>query len=90
MKNGLRFVAFTLWIAGATLLLAWLCLNHPAFTLPISESMWVWIFSHVPGFWDGEAGDDLVLLVHLAVSLAIVLCMTWLFRHLLRRRRAKS
>jgi hypothetical protein len=90
MKNVLRLVAFTVWVSGATLLVAWLCLNHPAFTLPISESMGYWIFSHIPGFWDGEAGDDLVLLVHLAMSLLIVLGTTWLTCALLRGWRAKS
>ena len=73
MKRTLNITA----VIVAPVSLARLCLTHAAFVLPIPERAWVWLFTHVPGFWDGEAGDDLVILVHLLIALVVVIPTTW-------------
>ncbi|WP_244122308.1 hypothetical protein [Burkholderia latens] len=73
------------WTLFASALLARLCLTHESFALPIPEQAWVWLGTHVPGFWDGEAGDDLVIAGHLLIALAVVAPLTWLASRMLRK-----
>ncbi|MGU7781628.1 hypothetical protein [Burkholderia sp. PU8-34] len=78
MKRALYFAAVTTWVVAASMSLARLSLTQEAFALPITENTWIWLFTHVPGFWDGEAGDDLVIIVHLLIAFAVVIPVTWL------------
>ncbi|KUY94469.1 hypothetical protein WS48_19750 [Burkholderia sp. RF7-non_BP1] len=85
MKRIVYRAAVTAWVLVASVSLARLCLTHASFALPIPDRAWAWLFTHVPGFWDGEAGDDLVIVVHLLIALAMVIPATWLALHLLRK-----
>lgn len=87
MKRALNIAAVIVWVIVASVSLARLCLTYAAFALPIPERAWVWLFTHVPGFWDGEAGDDLVILVHLLIALVVVIPMTWLGLRVWRKSR---
>ncbi|WP_321809376.1 MULTISPECIES: hypothetical protein [unclassified Burkholderia] len=85
MKRVAYRAAVTAWVLVASVSLARLCLTHESFALPIPERAWAWLVTHVPGFWDGEAGDDLVIVVHLLIALAVVIPVTWLALRTLRK-----
>jgi len=85
MKTLARWLLLILWTIFATLALTFIWQRWLAPIFPFPESFWFWIFTNVPGFWDGEAGDDLELLVHAALSLVIVVTGTWWVRKSLRR-----
>ncbi|KVL41415.1 hypothetical protein WS98_05795 [Burkholderia territorii] len=84
MKRVAYRAAVIAWVLVASVSLARLCLTHESFALPIPEHAWAWLFTHVPGFRDGEAGDDLVIVVHWLMALAIVMPATWLALRMLR------
>jgi len=85
MRRAAYRAAVIAWVLVASVLLARLCLTHESFALPIPEQAWAWLVTHVPGFWDGEAGDDLVIVVHLVIALAVVMPVTWLALYMLRK-----
>ncbi|EMN1932072.1 hypothetical protein RVV18_006576 [Burkholderia ambifaria] len=85
MKRVVYRAVVIAWVLVASVLLARLCLTHESFALPIPEHAWAWLVTHTPGFWDGEAGDDLVIIVHLLIALAVVMSVTWLALRMLRK-----
>ncbi|KVH42087.1 hypothetical protein [Burkholderia diffusa] len=85
MKRVAYRAAVIAWALVASVSLARLCLTHESFALAIPERAWAWLFTHVPGFWDGEAGDDLVIVVHWLIALAVVIPATWLALRVLRK-----
>lgn len=90
MKTLARWLLLAVWTVFATLALTFVWLRWLAAIFPFPESFWFWIFTHVPGFWDGEAGDDLELLVHLALSFVAVVIGTWLARRWTLDRRGRA
>lgn len=89
MKALARWLLMAGWTVFATLALTFVWLRWLAALFPFPESFWFWIFTHVPGFWDGEAGDDLELLIHLGLCFVVVVTGTWLVRRWMRGRRRR-